>query len=91
MPHWHANGLTPYMVRGFKVSRDPKLIEKPEDIVRLSMSPPEQAPVLCCDESSQVQALDRMEPGLPLKKGSEVQLALTGGTLSSFRAPGIAE
>jgi len=69
MRHWQANGLKPHLVRGFKISRDPKFIEKLEDIVGLYMSPPEHALVLCCDEKSQVQALDRTQPGLPLKKG----------------------
>jgi len=67
--HWRANGLKPHIVRGFKVSRDPLFVEKLEDIVGLYMSPPEHALVLCCDEKSQVQALDRTQPGLPLKKG----------------------
>jgi transposase len=67
--HWCANGLKPHLVRGFKVSRDPKFVEKLEDIVGLYVSPPEQALVLCCDEKSQGQALDRTQPGLPLKKG----------------------
>ena len=67
--HWRANGLKPHVVRGFKVSRDPQFIEKLEDIVGLYMSPPEHALVFCCDEKSQVQALDRTQPGLPLKKG----------------------
>ena len=66
---WQANGLKPYLVDTFKVSRDPKFVEKLEDIVGLYMSPPEHALVLCCDEKSQVQALDRTQPGLPLKKG----------------------
>lgn len=69
MRHWQANGLKPHIVRGFKVSRDPKFAEKLEDIVALYMSPPEHALVLCCDEKSQVQALDRTQPGLPMKKG----------------------
>lgn len=69
MRHWHAHGLKPHIVRGFKVSRDPQFVEKLEDIVGLYMSPPEHALVLCCDEKSQVQALDRTQPGLPLKKG----------------------
>jgi transposase len=69
MRHWQANGLKPHIVRGFKVSRDPRFVEKLEDIVGLYMSPPEHALVLCCDEKSQVQALDRTQPGLPLKKG----------------------
>jgi transposase len=69
MRHWQAHGLKPHLVRGFKVSRDPNFVEKLEDIVGLYMSPPEHALVLCCDEKSQVQALDRTQPGLPLKKG----------------------
>ena len=69
MRHWQAHGLKPHIVRGFKVSRDPKFVEKLDDIVGLYMSPPEHALVLCVDEKSQVQALDRTQPGLPLKKG----------------------
>ena len=65
--HWRKNGLKPHLVRGFKVSRDPKFVEKLEDIVGLYMSPPEHALVLCVDEKSQVQALDRTQPGLPMK------------------------
>jgi len=67
--HWRANGLKPHLVRGFKISRDPQFVQKLEDVVGLYMSPPEHALVLCCDEKSQVQALDRTQPGLPLKKG----------------------
>ena len=59
--HWRANGLKPHLVRGFKVSRDPEFVEKLEDIVGLYLSPPEHALVLCCDEKSQVQALDRTQ------------------------------
>jgi transposase len=66
---WRQHGLKPHRVRTFKVSRDPKFVEKLEDIVGLYLSPPEHALVLCCDEKSQVQALDRTQPGLPLKKG----------------------
>ena len=66
---WRAHGLKPHMIRSFKVSRDPRFVEKLEDIVGLYMSPPEHALVLCCDEKSQVQALDRTQPGLALKKG----------------------
>jgi transposase len=69
MRHWQANGLKPHLVRGFKISRDPRFVEKLEDIVGLYMSPPEHALVLCCDEKSQVQALDRTQPGLPMKRG----------------------
>lgn len=67
--HGRANGLKPHLVRGFKVSRDPKFVEKPEDIVGLYLSPPAHALVLCCDKKSPVPALDRTPPGLPLKKG----------------------
>lgn len=67
--HWRARGLKPHLVRGFKISRDPKFVEKLEDIVGLYLSPPEHAIILCCDEKSQVQALDRTQPGLPMKKG----------------------
>lgn len=67
--HWRRLGLKPHLERTFKVSRDPRFVEKLEDIVGLYMSPPENALVLCCDEKSQVQALDRTQPGLPLKKG----------------------
>ena len=66
---WRQHGLKPQRVRSFKVSRDPQFVEKLEDIVGLYMSPPEHALVLCCDAKSQVQALDRTQPGLPLKKG----------------------
>ena len=52
-----------------KVSKDPKFAEKLEDVVGLYLDAPEHAIVLCCDEKSQVQALDRTQPGLPLKKG----------------------
>ncbi len=66
---WRRHGLKPHLVRTFKVSRDPRFVEKLEDIVGLYLNPPEHALVLCCDEKSQVQALDRSQPGLPLKQG----------------------
>ena len=66
---WKKQGLKPHRVKKFKVSRDPKFAEKLEDIVGLYMSPPEHALVLCCDEKSQIQALDRTQPGLPMKRG----------------------
>ena len=66
---WKANGLKPHLEKTFKVSRDPNFVEKLEDIVGLYLSPPEHSLVLCCDEKSQVQALDLTQPGLPLKKG----------------------
>lgn len=66
---WQADSLKPYLVRGFKVSRDSQFVEKLEDIMGLCMSPPEHALVLCCDDKGQVQALDRSQPGLSMKKG----------------------
>jgi transposase len=67
--HWRANGLKPHLVKSFKISRDLKFVEKLEDIVGLYLTPPEHAIVLSCDEKSQIQALDRTQPGLALKKG----------------------
>ena len=66
---WHAHGLKPHLVKTFKVSNDPQFAEKLEAIVGLYINPPEHAVVLCVDEKSQIQALDRTQPGLPLKKG----------------------
>ena len=66
---WRANGLKPHLSRTFKVSNDPQFVEKLIDVVGLYLNPPEQALVLCVDEKSQIQALDRTQPGLPLKKG----------------------
>jgi len=89
MRHWQAHGLKPHVVRGFKVSRDPQFVEKLEDIVGLYMSPPEHALVLCCDEKSQVQALDRTQPGLPLKKGRAATMThdyKRNGTTTLFAA-----
>ena len=64
-----AHGLKPHRVESFKLSNDPQFIEKLEDIVGLYLDPPEHALVLCCDEKTQIQALDRTQPGLPLKRG----------------------
>jgi transposase len=66
---WNAHGLKPHLVRTFKLSNDPHFVEKLRDVVGLYMSPPEHALVLCIDEKSQIQALDRTQPGLPMKKG----------------------
>jgi len=87
--HWRANGLKPHLVQGFKVSRDPNFVAKLEDIVGLYMAPPEHALVLCCDEKSQVQALDRTQPGLPLKKGRAATMThdyKRNGTTTLFAA-----
>jgi transposase len=66
---WHKHGLKPHLSRSFKVSNDPEFAEKLEAIVGLYLNPPEHAIVLCADEKSQIQALDRTQPGLPIKKG----------------------
>ena len=66
---WRSHGLKPHLSKTFKVSNDIRFEEKLTDIIGLYMSPPERAVVLCCDEKSQVQALDRTQPGLPLKRG----------------------
>lgn len=66
---WAEHGLKPHLVRRFKVSNDPDFANKVEDIVGLYLDPPEKALVLSVDEKSQIQALDRTQPGLPLKKG----------------------
>ena len=66
---WRAHGLEPHRVTSFKVSNDPQFAEKLEDIVGLYLNPPEHALVLSLDEKSRIQALDRTQPGLPIKKG----------------------
>lgn len=66
---WQSHQLKPHRTKGFKLSRDPRFLEKLTDVVGLYLNPPEKALVLCVDEKSQIQALDRTQPGLPLKKG----------------------
>ncbi len=66
---WRAHALKPHRVKSFKLSRDPRFLEKLTDVVGLYLNPPQQAIVLCVDEKTQIQALDRTQPGLPLKKG----------------------
>ena len=66
---WRAFGLQPHLTKTFHLSKDPLLVEKVRDIVGLYMSPPENAIVLCVDEKSQIQALDRTQPVLPLRPG----------------------
>jgi transposase len=66
---WRAHGLEPHRVRQFKLSNDPKFIDKLRDVVGLYVDPPAHAIVLSVDEKSQIQALDRTQPGLPMKKG----------------------
>lgn len=66
---WRSHNLKPHRTKRFKLSKDPRFLEKLTDVIGLYMNPPEQAIVLCVDEKSQIQALDRTQPGLPLKKG----------------------
>jgi len=66
---WEGHGLQPHRVRTFKLSRDKRFVEKLTDVVGLYLNPPDKALVLCVDEKSQIQALDRTQPGLPMKKG----------------------
>ena len=66
---WRAHGLQPHRVRQFKLSKDPAFVDKLRDVVGLYVDPPAHAVVLSVDEKSQIQALDRPQPGLPMKKG----------------------
>ena len=66
---WRAHGLQPHRVRQFKLSKDPQFAAKLRDIVGLYVDPPAHAVVLSIDEKTQIQALDRTQPGLPMKKG----------------------
>jgi transposase len=66
---WRRNGLKPHLSRTFKLSRDPRFEDKLVDVVGLYLNPPDHALVLSCDEKSQIQALNRTQPGLPMKRG----------------------
>lgn len=66
---WRSHNIKPHRTKKFKLSRDPKFLEKLTDVIGLYLNPPDQAMVLCVDEKSQIQALNRTQPGLPLKKG----------------------
>lgn len=66
---WQAHGLKPHRVKTFKLSKDKRFVEKLTDVIGLYLNPPDKAMVLCVDEKSQIQALDRTQPGLPMKKG----------------------
>src|ERR1017187_2208555 len=66
---WQSHQIKPHRTQGFKLSRDPRFLEKLTDVVGLYLNPPAKALVLCVDEKSQIQALDRTQPGLPLKRG----------------------
>jgi transposase len=86
---WHKHGLKPHLVETFKISNDPQFAEKLEAIVGLYMNPPEHALALCCDEKSQIQALDRTQPSLPLKRGRAETMThdyKRNGTASLFAA-----
>jgi transposase len=91
---WHEHGLKPHLARTFKVSNDPNFAQKLEDIVGLYLNAPEHALVLSCDEKSQVQALDRTQPGLPLKKGRAATFThdyKRHGTTTLFAALNVAD
>jgi len=66
---WKQHGLKPHLIRSFKLSRDPRFVDKLQDVVGLYLNPPDHALVLSVDEKSQIQALDRTQPGLPMKRG----------------------
>ena len=66
---WRAHKLQPHRVETFKFSRDPQFVDKVRDVVGLYLNPPEKALVLCVDQKSQIQALDRTQPMLPLQPG----------------------
>ena len=80
---WAEAGLKPHLVRRFKISNDPQFEEKVTDVVGLYMNPPDRALVLCVDEKSQIQALDRTQPGLPLKRGRAATMSDHGRSATS--------
>ena len=91
---WHTHGLKPHLRRTFKLSTDPRFLEKLDDVVGLYLNPPEHALVLSVDEKSQIQALDRTQPGLPLKKGRGATMThdyKRHGTTTLFAALNVAE
>jgi len=91
---WQANGLKPHLHHTFKVSNDRHFVEKVVDVVGLYLNPPEHALVLCVDEKSQIQALDRTQPSLPLKKGRCGTMThdyKRNGTTTLFAALNVAE
>ena len=90
---WKAHGLKPHLSRTFKLSNDKHFAEKLEAIVGLYLNPPEHALVFSCDEKSQIQALDRTQPGLPMKKGRAATMThdyKRNGTTSLFAALNVA-
>lgn len=86
---WKAHGLLPHRVRTFKLSKDPEFVGKLRDVVGLDMSPPAHAVVLSVDETSRIQALDRTQPGLPMKAGRPATMThddIRHGTTTLFAA-----
>ena len=86
---WDAHGLQPHRVKTFKLSTDPHFTEKLTDVVGLYLNPPDKAIVLCVDEKSQIQALDRTQPGLPMKRGRAATMThdyKRNGTTTLFAA-----
>jgi transposase len=86
---WRAFGLKPHLVETFKISTDPLFVEKVRDVVGLYLDPPERALVLCVDEKSQIQALDRSQPLLPILPGTPARIShdyKRHGTTSLFAA-----
>lgn len=91
---WKVNNIKPHLCRSFKVSNDKRFVEKLVDVVGLYLDPPEHALVLCCDEKSQIQALDRTQPGLPIKKGRCGTMThdyVRNGTTTLFAALNVTE
>ena len=89
-----GNGLKPHRVTTFKLSNDPRFVENLNDIVGLYLNQPEHAVVLSCDEKSQIQALDRTQPGLPIKKGRRGTMThdyVRKGTTSLFAAMDVSD
>ncbi len=91
---WAAHGLKPHRLKTFKLSSDPNFVDKMHDIVGLYLDPPEHALVLAVDEKSQIQALDRTQPGLPMKKGRSGTMThdyKRNGTTTLFAALNVLE
>jgi len=90
---WREHGLKPHRITSFKLSDDKKFREKLEDVVGLYLSPPDNAIVFSCDEKSQMQALDRSQPGLPMKRGRNATMThdyKRNGTTTLFAALNVA-
>ena len=86
---WSENEIKPHLTRVFKLSSDPDFEAKFWDVIGLYLNPPQQAVVLCCDEKSQIQALQRSQPGLPLAQGhirTQTHYYYRNGTVTLFAA-----